>query len=197
MPARSHRLAPRLLPVVAGLVLSLMLLASSCDGDPAGTGTARAPDRLGGPEPTPTTPPEEPMDRLEEPIAKRLAVRVRDEGLRLEYVDCPHWSGSVPAAMVCDGYVDGVLGEVEVELTRAAGGGVEYDAWLAEGVLATAVLVRRLEDEGYDAVDCGDTPAYPARVGLRLVCEVEDEGETAYVAATVTDRSGEVEIKDR
>lgn len=136
------------------------------------------------------------MDSVEEPIADHLAEQLRVDGLTLDYVDCPRWSGSVPARMVCDGYLDGVVGQVQVELTRGRGGAVEYDAWLEEGVLATARLVRRLEDEGYTSVECGDVAAYPARIGLRLVCEVEDDGEIAYVAATVVDADGEVRIED-
>lgn len=186
---------------LAVAVLTVALTTGCTASDPgadsgADSSAARVPDRLGGPPPTPTAPPEQAMDPLEKPIAARLAKRIRAEGLTLEYVDCPPWSGTVPAAMVCDGYVDGVVGEVEVELTRAAGGGVEYDAWLEEGILATGRLVRRLEQEGYRSVDCGDTPAYPVRVGLRLVCQVDDDGETAYVRAEVTALNGEVEIED-
>lgn len=146
--------------------------------------------------PTPVPIPDVPMDPVEDPIADHLAERVRAEGLTLAYVDCPPWSGSVPARMTCDGYLDGVVGQVKVELTRGADGAVEYDAWLEEGVLATDRLVQRLEDEAYSAVDCGETAAYPARVGLRLVCAVEDDGVTSYVAATVLHADGEVRIED-
>lgn len=180
----------------AVLLVGIALTGSACDSSGATSAATESPARLGGPPPTPDTPPDEAMDHLEKPIAAHLADRVREAGLTLEYVDCPRWSGSVPAELVCDGYVDGVVGQVDVELSRGAGGAVEYDAWLQEGVLATARLVGRLEDEGYDEVDCGATPAYPARVGLRLVCEVQDAGQTVYVAATVTDSSGKVEIKD-
>lgn len=188
------RLAPRWAGAV--LVVGIALAASSCDSSGSTSAAVAAPDRLGGPSPTRTTPPDEAMDHLEEPIARHLAAQVDDEGLTLEYVDCPRWSGVVPTQLICDGYVDGVVGQVDVELSRGEDGAVEYDAWLEEGVLATARLVGRLESAGYDDVDCGETPAYPARVGLRLVCEVEDAGETVYVVATVTEPSGKVEIRD-
>jgi len=173
----------------------LVLLAAGCSGQ-EGSASPAEPPALGGPAPSLAVPPDEAMDHVEEPIAVRLATQVRDEGLTLEHIDCPRWSGRLPAELVCDGYVDGVLGRVRVELTRGAGGSVEYDAWLDDGVIASRSLVQRLRSEGYTDVDCGDTPAYPARVGLRLVCRVAEGGAASYVVATVTDRSGAVEIQD-
>lgn len=177
---------------VATLLLSA--LVAGCGG---GTGEAavEAPP-LGGPAPTPSTPPTEPMDHLEQPVADRLAGQVRDEGLTLEHVSCPPWGGAVPTALDCAGFVDGVVGDVRVELTPGADGEVEFDAWLGGGVVATAKLVDRLHEEGFADVRCGDVPAYPARVGLRLVCRVRDDAGTAYLVATVTDRDGSVEIED-
>ncbi|HEU4513871.1 MAG TPA: hypothetical protein VFR87_12260 [Nocardioidaceae bacterium] len=183
-----HRVAPSLLPTLATLAA-----LSGCGGD--GSDRARAQD-LGGPAPTPSPVPAEPMDRLEEPVAERLAPRLDKEGLTLEYVDCPAWSGDVPDHVRCEGYVDGVVGEVEVRLTRGERGVVEFDAWLGEGIVATSRLVTRLEHEGWHAVDCGATPAYPARAGLRITCRVHEGGTASYVVATVTDRRGEVQIEE-
>jgi hypothetical protein len=180
--------------VLAGLVLAATALTGCASGEePAADGPPR---RVGGPTPTPVSQPDEPMDHLEEPIAERLAVRVRQEGMSLEYVDCPRWSGAAPAELVCTAYVDGVVGEVDVSLTRGTSGAVEYDAWLRRGVLVTSRLVARLEAEGFTSVDCGEVPAYPSRVGLRLVCQVQEAGERSYVIATVTAGDGEVEIRD-
>lgn len=174
--------------------LVLLGIVGGCTG---GTGEAAGePPRLGGPRPTPSAAPAEPMDHLEQPVADRLAVQVRDEGLTLEHVSCPSWGGAVPAQLECAGYVDGVVADVRVELTPGAGGEVEFDAWLDAGVVATAKLVDRLEREGFAGVRCGDVPAYPARVGLRLVCRVRDDAGTSYVVATVTDVDGSVEIED-
>jgi len=136
------------------------------------------------------------MDDLERPVHTRLAPRLEDDGLTLEYVDCPRWSGTVPAALQCEAYVDGVVGEVAVELSRGAGGGVQFDAWLDHGVVATTRLVERLEGEGYSDVDCGRTAAYEARLGTRIVCSVRDDDEASHVVATVTDRGGHVQIED-
>jgi len=136
------------------------------------------------------------MDRLERTVAARLAPRLEGEGLTLVHVDCPRWSGTVPARMVCRGYVDGVVGGVEVRLTRGHAGSVQFEAWLEDGVVATTRLVRRLEREGWSEVDCGSTPAYPARTGLRIVCRVHEGGTASYVVATVTGRDGEVRIQD-
>jgi hypothetical protein len=177
------------------VVASLLLLAplSACADD--GTGEARVPS-LGAAAPAPSEVPAEPMDGLERPVADRLAPRLAEEGLTLEYVDCPAWSGTVPDEVRCTGYVDGVVGEVDVHLTRNHAGGVEFDAWLGEGIVATSRLVARLEHEGWNAVDCGRTPAYPARAGLRITCRVHEGGTASYVVATVTDRRGEVRIEE-
>ncbi len=137
------------------------------------------------------------MDDLEQPVAERLRSRLEGDGLTLEYVDCPRWTGDAPSTLTCKGYVDGVVGEVDVELARATDGRTEFEAWLGEGVLATQRLVARLEREGYTAVDCGATPAYPARLGMMMVCRVEENGSTGYLVATVTDRRGAVRIRHR
>lgn len=148
---------------------------------------------LGAPSPAVSAPPDKPMDDLERPVAERLAPRLEDDGLTLQYVACPRWSGTVPATLTCEGYVDGVVGEVKVELSDG-GGQVEFDAWLVRGVVATTRLVERLEHEGFAGVDCGPTPAYPARLGLRIVCRVRGEQDVSHVVATVTDRAGHVQI---
>lgn len=182
-----RRVAPSLLPAL----VTLAALSGCADGSEQ----ARVRD-LGGPAPTPSAVPSEPMDRLEQPVADRLAPRLDQEGLTLEYVDCPVWSGDVPDDVRCEGYVDGVVGEVEVRLSRGVRGVVQFDAWLDEGIVATSRLVTRLEREGWNAVDCGPTPAYPARAGLRITCRVHEGGTAAYVVATVTDRRGEVQIEE-
>lgn len=182
--------------VAAGLLAAVALAGCGSD-DPADPEQGdRDEPRLGAPAPTPSTPPDEPMDDLEQPVADRLAPRLAREGLTLQHVACPPWAGRVPATLGCKGYVDGVVAEVDVELTDGPGDRVDFDAELGEGVVATGRLVGRLEAEGYADVDCGPTPAYPARLGMRIVCRVHDGGETAYVVATVTGRSGAVKIED-
>jgi hypothetical protein len=136
------------------------------------------------------------MDQLESSVAERLRPQLTDDALTLEHVACPTWNGAVPAHLRCQGYVDGVVGAVEVDLAAAAGEAVEFDAELVHGVVATSRLVDRLEQEGYRGVRCGETVAYPARPGLQIVCRVHEQGETAHVVATVTDRSGAVRIED-
>jgi hypothetical protein len=136
------------------------------------------------------------MDDLEQPVAESLAPRLEDDGLTLEYVECPPWAGALPAVLECKGYVDGVVGEVVVELSRRAGGRVDFDARLGEGVLAMTRLVDQLEAEGYRDVDCGGSPAYPARVGMRIGCRAHRDGRARHVVATVVDRRGAVRIED-
>lgn len=179
---RSRRLAP----------LLLLAALAGC-ADDAGTVPGEEPS-LGAQSPAASTPPRAPMDDLERPVAERLAPRLEDDGLTLEYVDCPRWSGGVPDVLTCKGYVDGVVGAVRVELSGEDRESVEFDAWLDHGVVATERLVERLEAEGYVEVDCGPTPAYPARLGMRIVCRVRGEDDVLHVVATVTDRAGHVQI---
>jgi hypothetical protein len=180
-----------------GAPLLLLGVLAACGDDPGDTAVpARAEPSLGAPAPSSATPPAQPMDHVEEPVADQLAPRLADEDLTLEYVECPRWSGDLPASLVCKGYVDGVLGEVDVELTEGRDGRVEFDAWLDHGVVATARLVRRLEDEGYTDVDCGALAAYPAEPGLRIVCRGHTEGSSEHVVATVVDHDGRVRIED-
>jgi hypothetical protein len=180
-----------------GVSLLLLGALAACGDEPSGTADpVRAEPSLGAPAASSVSPPAEPMDRVEEPVAERLAPSLEDEDLTLEYVDCPRWDGVLPASLVCKGYVDGVLGEVDVELTQGRGGHVEFDAWLDHGVVATTRLVRRLEDEGYTDVDCGPRAAYPAAPGLRIVCRGHADGEVEHVVATVVDHDGSVRIED-
>jgi hypothetical protein len=134
------------------------------------------------------------MDELERPIAARLADQVRRDGLTLSYLDCPDWNGRTPRRLTCTGYFDGVTGDVRVRLTSTDSGAVTFDATLADGLIATRSQVDRLERQGFTDARCGDTPAYPARVGLRVVCAVHHGGGRRLVVARVTDRSGEVDI---
>jgi len=43
-------------------------------------------------------------------------------------------------------------------------------------------------------VNCGQAPAYPSVVGSHVVCAVSKDGTRKFVVATVTSRSGAVEI---
>jgi hypothetical protein len=182
------------------LVASLLLLGvlAGCGGEPRDRAAGDPPETSspspGASAPPASEPPKEPMDPLEQPVAERLAPRLADEGLDLEYVDCPEWPDDVPATLECKGYVDGVVGDVEVELSQGKRGRVDFDASLEDGVLATTRLVERLEAEGYTEVDCGETPAYPSEVGLRIVCSVHADGPPSYVVAEVTDPDGAVRI---
>lgn len=176
------------------LALSAGLVCTGCGEDRA----APAPRHLavGGPAFVPATPPPGEMSGWERRVAARLGQRLgRDDGLSLDHLDCPRVHHT-PARLTCDGYVDGVVGQVRVRLSRWRRGGVEFDAVLAAGVVSTANLVSRVSSAGGRA-DCGPTPAYPARVGTRIVCAVRRAGGQAYVVATVTDRSGTVEITGR
>lgn len=174
---------------LASLLLLGALAGCADDPEPAPAGEPR----LGAPSPDVSAPPEQPMDDLERPVADQLAPRLEDDGLTLEYVECPRWRGAVPSTLTCKGYVDGIVGKVKVELSRGPRQ-VEFDAWLAQGVVATTRLVERLEREGYAGVDCGATPAYPARLGMRIVCRVRGKDEVSHVVATVTDPAGHVQI---
>jgi hypothetical protein len=185
-----------LLPLLLGAVLS------GCDSDPAARHApsarpAATPTALGGPPPPQTSPPGRPMDGLERPVHHRLAAQVAGQGLTLTYLDCPRWDGTVPTRMVCKGYVDGLVARVAVHLRAAVEGkAVGFDARLLDGVIATRKLERTLRHQGWSRADCGDVPAYPAKVGSRIVCHVHRRGDDRYVVATVSDRSGAVMIAD-
>lgn len=137
------------------------------------------------------------MDALERPVAAQLSRLVARDGLQLDYLDCPHWDGTVPRAMTCRGYVDGLVGQVRVHLMIGApGSGLRFDARLTSGVLATEGLEDILRRRGWRQPDCGDRAAYPAEVGVRIVCRVVRGGDETYVVAVVSDRSGAVMITD-
>lgn len=160
-----------------------------------------APDRprqvaVGGPAFDAATPPPGPMSAWERKVRTRLGRQLRDDGLTLDHLACPEVQHT-PARLTCDGYVDGVVAQVHVRLARWHDGTVEFDAELGDGVVSTANLADRLAAGASGPVDCGRTPAYPARVGARIVCSVRRADGTAYVVATVTDRSGAVEIAGR
>jgi hypothetical protein len=157
--------------------------------------TGRTPPRLGGPYVAPAHLPAGPMNRIERPIAARLAKQARAQGLRLDILDCPPWDTSVPGRLRCVAYLDGVPTPVRVHLA-VEGGSIVFDATLGHGVVATQKLVEELRRHGYTHVDCGDVAAYPSRVGLRLVCRVTRDHDEQYVVATVTDRSGGMSISD-
>jgi hypothetical protein len=192
------RLAPlRLLLAVAVGVLVL----AGCSGDPAAAPTrgnpSQKPPVLGGPTPTPHADPTAEMDGLERPVHERLASQIAGQGLTLTYLDCPRWDKSVPSRMVCRGYVDGLVARVAVHLKAAVEGrAVSFDARLLDGVIATHNLVSTLHEKGWDRVDCGDVPAYPSRVGSRIVCHVQRPSDDRYVVATVSARNGAVMIRD-
>lgn len=177
-----------------GALAVLAALLTGC-GDDAPARSAEPP-RLGGPRSPSAAPPSGAMDVLEASVRDRLNTRLADDGLRLEHVDCPRWDHQVPARLRCRGYVDGVVGQVVVELTGRKTDGVEFDAELREGVVATARLVDQLAEAGYGGVDCGPAAAYPARHGLQIFCRVHRDGQRAHVVATVSDRTGRVRIED-
>lgn len=139
-------------------------------------------------------PPPHAMNRLERPVAARLARQVAQQGLTLSYLDCPHWGGAVPSRMTCRGFVDGVVAQVHVHLRTAVAGRLGFDARLGDGVIATRTLETTLRGKGWRAADCGDTPAYPARVGSRIVCRVTGPTKRRYVVVTVSSSAGGVEI---
>lgn len=185
-------------------VLALILLGG-CSDDPAQDssrdhqGSAPAPalaPALGGPTPSRHRPPHRAMDELERPVAERLARRIAAEDLTLDYLDCPHWGGTVPSAMTCTGYVEGLVTQVRVHLLASAGRRISFDARLSTGVVATRRLEDTLRSGGWTAVDCGDVAAYPARVGLRIVCRGKRGTATSYVVATVRSDTGQVSIAD-
>jgi hypothetical protein len=187
---------------LACLVLIGLFLLNGCSGSAGSRNTSQTlspsdkPSRaLGGETPKPKTPPTAAMDALEKPIAKQLAAQVADQGLTLDYLDCPTWDKRVPGHLMCIGYFDGVTAHVRVRLHALASGSVSFDAVLEQGVIATRNLVERLRNDGYSHVDCGDVPAYPTNVGRRLVCAVRKDHKSGYVVATVTDKAGQVMIK--
>ena len=156
---------------------------------------AKTPD-LGGPVPREHRPPHRAMNRLERPVAERLARQIAVEDLSLDFLDCPPWNGMVPITMTCQGYVEGLVTQVRVHLLAAADGRISFDARISTGVVATRRLVETLRSDGWTAVDCGDVAAYPASVGSRIVCRVRRDGSTGYVVATVRSPAGRVTIAD-
>jgi len=194
-------LGPRAL--LAGVVLTCGLLLAGCTGDPQPTSVSGSPaspadpPALGGPAPERHAAPDRKMNRMERPVAERLAAHVAEQGLTLEFLDCPAWDGDVPSRMVCKAYVDGLVAGVHVRLkVSSAGQTVGFDAELDEGIIATRTLEETLRSQGWHDPDCGEIAAYPAVVGHELVCRVARDGETRYVVATVEDRSGTVTISD-
>lgn len=175
---------------------SLLLLVglAACGAHPDSSPPAHP--RLGAQVHISSAPPDQPMDDLEQPVAQRLAPQLADDGLTLDYVECPHWSGRAPAVLRCKGYIEGVVAEVGVRLTRDANGTVEFDAWLGHGVVATTRLVKGLQRRGYSQIDCGRTHAYPVHPGMKIVCSAHKDDHVHRVVATVTDRAGHVRIDD-
>ncbi len=178
-----------------------VLLTGGCSGSPsptvADTAPSVVPPALGAPTPARSAVPDHPMNRWERPLAARLARQVRAQGLTLDYLDCPSWDGSVPSAMSCWAWVDGLRVRVRVLLRAAAPGKeVGFDARLGAGLVATRSLEDTLRGQGWTSADCGDVPAYPARVGTRIVCAVQRPGLERYVVATVRSRAGAVVITD-
>ncbi len=188
--------------VVASTVLALSVLPG-CTADEApprpaaaasptvapSLGAASAAKSAAGPGPK--------MDKLERPVAKRLAAQIGRQGLTLSSLDCPAWDGTVPEQMTCRAYVDDLVVPVKVDLRAAVQGkAVSFDAELAGGVIATQRLEETLAEQGGSAPDCGEVRAYPAEVGLEIVCRITRDDQERYVVATVSDRSGRVMISD-
>jgi hypothetical protein len=184
------------------LSLLVAVVLTGCTGSDGGrsaasTSPTAAPSALGGPRPARHPVPRAPMDALERPVAARLATRIAPQGLTVDYLDCPRWDRRVPARMTCKGYVDGLVVPVSLRLrAEVAGAAVGFDAHLAAGVVATRRLVEMLVDREGGRADCGDVPAYPARVGSAIVCRIRHGGGSSYVVATVRSRSGEVSVAD-
>ncbi|HET7356445.1 MAG TPA: hypothetical protein VFJ09_07190 [Nocardioidaceae bacterium] len=191
--------------VVSAVLVALMAVSGCSDvGDhqvtdlPSATGSgssSRPSPTPGGKLPPPATPPSAPMDDLEQAVAARLGRQVAREQLDLQYVACPHWRGQAPRQLTCRGYVDGVTARIHVKLHRLTGGAVSFKARLGRGLIATSKLERQLRVDGFRAVDCGQAPAYPSVVGSHVVCAVTKNGDQRFVLATVTSRSGAVEIR--
>lgn len=188
-----------------GVLLAGLLLASTaaCQSGQPGAGGAPSPNRSpshaeptpGGPTPSPATPPSAPMDDLEQAVASRLNRQMAHEGLDLQYVACPAWHGRAPSRLTCRGYIDGVTAGIRVRLSRLTGGAVSFKAQLRDGVIATAELERKLRSDGFRDVNCGNVRAYPSVVGSKVTCAVTKDGHRQFVVATVTSRSGAVEIR--
>ena len=195
-------LVPLLVPLLATVAVGLLAVAGCTDNPtpkPAlsGPGPESVRPALGGVAPDPHSPPTKPMDSLERPVHARLAAQVARQGLTLAYLDCPRWNGTVPTLITCRGYVDGLVARVRVRLKAAVEGrAVSFDARLLGGVISTWSLEGTLRRRGWTGVDCGDQPAYPARVGAEIVCHVERASGDRFVVATVTDGSGAVMVAD-
>jgi hypothetical protein len=177
------------------------VLVAGCTGDDPGPAAASqsptSPPRLGGATPKQHPVPGGSMNEMERPVAERLAAQVADQGLSLEFLDCPAWDGDVPRRMVCKAYVDGLVARVLVRLkVSSTGQAVGFDAELDEGIIATRTLEDTLRGQGWQDPDCGEVAAYPAIVGHQLVCRVSRDGDARFVVATVEDRSGTVTISD-
>lgn len=178
------------------------VLLAACGGTDPGPRPADAaptdPPTVGANRPAATaTPPAGRMDRWERHIAARLDRRLRDDGLRLDHLSCPRWRAHASATVTCDAYLHGVRAEVVV-VVRPDGDGMDYDARIVGGVVATRALERQVLDAGYRRVDCGEVAAYPADVGLEVLCSCRDAtGGPALVVARVTDWGGSVEIAER
>ena len=185
--------------VATALVLPVLALGlAGCTSDQPRTAAhlARATPTPGGPSTAPDPAPVGPMSPLEQAVAARLRGVARHHGLLLQHLRCPAWDHRMPGRVRCTGWFSGVRADVQVRLTRVAGGSLLFDAWIGDGVVATRQLVRRLEQRGATDVDCGATAAYPARVGLRIVCAGGPVAHRHYWVATVTDTSGSVRIVD-
>ena len=138
------------------------------------------------------------MDRLEKAVAARLGQQVARQGLHLDYLDCRHWKGAVPARLTCRGYLDGLVTGVRVVLTAGAPGrAIGFDARLGDGVIATRRLEQTLRRRGWRSVDCGHAAAYPAVVGSSIRCRGTRDGVTHNVVAEVRSRSGAVLLTER
>jgi hypothetical protein len=185
------------LPLVVAVAVVVLLAGCSEDRPAAARIGSGSHPQLGGTAPPKETLPDHPMDRLEKPVAERLARRIAHQGLTLQYLDCPHWDGVVPSRMSCRGYVDGLVAKVQVLLKATVEGrAVSFDAWLADGMIATRTLEATLRRKGWTEADCGAVAAYPARVGDTITCRVRRSARTAYVVATVSSRAGAVTIAD-
>ena len=175
------------------MVLALLTFCcAACGGHVAAT-----PPALGGPSPAVASVPSTVADPVERPIARTLRRWAARQGLHLDAIRCPAWDRMMPERLPCRAWFDGVPADVRVWLHAMRHGRVGFEARVLGSVLSTSRLEQRLRTQGYDGADCGKVPAYPVRVGMRLVCRVVRAGAASYVVATVTNAAGAVTITPR
>lgn len=178
------------------VAVALVLAAACSDTATPADPPAATPSALGGEGTAEREPPARRMTLVERTIAADLTGRLSENGMTVDYLDCPEFDDRRrPQNVTCRGYVAGVVADVHVRLWGPPED-LKYDAALGEDILATSNLVHLLATEGYHRIDCGDRPAYRSTVGAQIVCSVTRGDRQRYVVATVTTETGKVEISD-